>query len=370
MILAVSYSLLLAALTIFSYGFVDANFPFRPFLSLFMLVNQQHAITGTIYTVIIILLFCFYFFLLSRTYKKKITTKYIWQLIVATSIILFLSFPAFSYDIFNYIATAKVAFLYKENPYIVMPIDIRNEPLLAFMHAANKTALYGPVWIILTIIPFVLGMNNLWITIFSFKLFTLFFYLGLTYFIWKLSNKNNVSLVYFAFNPLVLIEALVSSHNDVVMIFFALFSFLLIKEKKLLPSLFFFLFSILIKFATLFLIPVYAYTMYASIKNRSINWKYVWTWSAISMYIIFFLSPLREELYEWYFIWPLSFVALNGRINLFSLLSIAFSFGLSFRIVPFLFTASWSGKAPIVKKIVSFLPVIFVIIGYVLKKKN
>ena len=41
-----------------------------------------------------------------------------------------------------------------------MPIEIPNEPYLAFTRAANKTALYGPVWILLTAIPHLLGQGD------------------------------------------------------------------------------------------------------------------------------------------------------------------------------------------------------------------
>ena len=88
------------------------------------------------------------------------------------------------------------------------------------------------------------------------------------------------------------------------------------------------------------------------------------------MYIAFLLSPLREELYAWYFIWVLPFVALIPESQLLVNISFAFSFGLMFRIAPYLYTWRWDGITPIVKRIVSFVPPAFVALWYGFRKKN
>src|SRR5260221_3326430 len=114
-----------------------------------------------------------------------------------------------SYDIFNYIATAKVLFLYHENPYIIMPIEFLGDPFLLFMHAANKLALYGPFWIIMTGIPFLFSVKNFILSLLLFKLFVASFYFGTILFFNKLA-KNLLSIFVFGLNPLVIIETSVS----------------------------------------------------------------------------------------------------------------------------------------------------------------
>lgn len=356
------YIVIVVLLAIFSWGFVDANMPLPKIARLGPII-YFHTVYPTLWYVLTVgLLFGWYVWILHQAKKGFISSPFVWSAILGTVFVLFWSFPAFSNDIFNYIATAKVTFFYKENPYIIMPIDIPNEPMLAFLHAANKVALYGPAWIALTALPHYLGMGNLLATLFAFKLFIVLWYLLLCYLIWKASGKKSWPLVFFALNPLVLLSTLIDGHNDVVMMGLALGSFLLLKKKRYVFGLFLFMASILIKGATLFLIPVFVWCWYRVVQKKQVSWQHVWYWASVSMYILFFLSPLREELYAWYFIWPLTFLALLDKPTIFHAASYGFSLGLMLRIVPFFYTRSWSGVTPVVKKIVTFVPPVITLI--------
>ena len=363
------YLLLLFSLLIFSYGFVDANFPFKTWPFLYNLIHFQRGLATAIYIIIVSLLFGFYAWVLRQIKKNRLTLKEVWKLIGITTAILFFSFPAFSYDIFNYLATARMTFFYKENPYIVMPIEIPNEPMLEFMHGSNKTALYGPFWILLTALPHFAGLGRLFFTVFTFKAVIVLFYLSSIWLIWKLSRQSVWSLAFFGLNPLVVIETLVSAHNDVVMMFFALLSFYLLKRRKFWPALFSLACSVLIKFATIFLLPVFLYTFWQKIKKQKIVWQKIWQCSVYSLLIIFFLSPLREELYSWYLIWPLTFVSLLPPLSTVAIVLSSLAFGLMFRLTPFLYTRSWSGATPAIKKIVTLLPPSIVFIAMIVKRK-
>lgn len=356
------------SLVIYSYGFVNSSSPFPVFQPLYDLVNFQRLLATAIYILLITSFFSLYAWVLFQVKKKIFTAKEIWWLIGLTAVILFFSYPAFSYDVFNYLATARVSFLYRENPYLIMPIEIPNEPMLAFMHAANKTALYGPFWILLTAMPHFLGGGHLFLTIFTFKLLVLLFYLLLIYLIWRIGDRHLWGLGFFALNPLVTVQTLVDGHNDVVMMALALLAFYWLKQRRFWLAVGAFLASILIKFATLFLLPVFVWTVWQERQRRKINWPAVWRWSGLAMMLAFFLSPLREEIYAWYLIWPLTFLALLPASELLVALILAFSFGLMFRLTPFLYTASWAGTTPIIKKIVSFLPPLLVLTYWQLKR--
>jgi hypothetical protein len=261
--------------------------------------------------------------------------------------------------------------LYQENPYAVMPIELSHEPMLSFMHAANKVALYGPSWILLTFIPYIAGMNNMLQTIFTFKLFVAFFYLGTAWLVYQLSGKKNISLVLFALNPLVLIESLVSGHNDIVMMFFALFGFYLLKKKRFpLLTLFAIIISIGIKYATIVLLPVYVYVWLKKRSNKPISWERVWLVSALLMLVVFAVSPLREEMYPWYLQWALVFVAMIPSYTFLVYITSALSMGLSFRFAPYLYTRNWNGWIPQAKIIITFAPVIFSLLIYGIRKRQ
>lgn len=365
----ITYILFLLLLTIFTWGFAGRNFPFIAKNLLFDFIHMKPWFPGVLYSALVIIFFLFYFYFLINAHKKKIQRSHAWKLILWTVLILLPSFPAFwSHDIFNYMATARVAFFYKENPYVVMPIEIPNEPLLTFMHAANKVALYGPSWILSSVIPFMIGAGGIIRTMFAFKVFIAFFYLALCWLIWKLS-RNVYTLIFFAMNPLVVIETLISSHNDVAMMFFAVLSFLLLQQRKQFVSVVSLIVSIFIKYSTLFLLPVYLYVLICIFYKKKVPWNKVWFFSAVSMYVIFFLSPIREEIYSWYLIWPLTFVSLITNLELLRYITLAFSFGLLFRVVPFFYTLNWGGSTPLIKKIVTFFPPSIAFLYYALRKK-
>ena len=362
------YIFLSISLTSFSYIFVDPNLSYLQ--KLYSGFASQYRLQTTIlYVLIIFLFFIFYFLFLWLLSKKRLNVKYIRLLIFTTVGILFFSYPAMlSYDIFNYIATGKVLFFYHENPYIIMPIEFTEDPLLSFTHAANKIALYGPSWILLTAIPYTAGLGSFLLTLFSFKLFIVLFYFALVFLIWKMS-KNMISVILFAFNPLVVIETLISGHNDVVMIFFAVLSLFFLMKKKIFFAIFLFIFSILIKYATIFLIPIFLYALWKIIKSEEVNWKSIFYFSSVLMFIGFLLSPIREEIYPWYAIWFLTFAFLNPHKKFLVNISLFFSFGLLLRYTPYIFTGTYGGQTPVLKEIISFILPVLYSIYYVLKKK-
>lgn len=336
-------------LAIFSYGFVDTNFPLRPSPALYDLVRFQRPLTTVIYLILAGGLFVLYFYLLRQIKHQKITNRQIWLLIFGAVIFLFFSFPAFSYDIFNYIATAKVTFFYQENPYLVMPIEFVGEPMLKFTHAANKIALYGPAWILLTIIPHFLGLGNILLTLFTFKLLAALFYLGCVWLIWRLSEKSVYSLAFFALNPLVVIETLNSSHNDIVMVFFTLLALYLLFSKKKLLSWGSLLISVGIKYATLILAPVFIFS--PRFKKETLITLSCWL-----LFGVFLLSPLREEIYPWYFIWVIALAALAPKNQLLRWLVFGFTVGLLLRHLPWLYFRNWNPPTPMLKTIFTFAP--------------
>ncbi|MDO8621162.1 MAG: hypothetical protein Q7R31_02685 [Candidatus Levybacteria bacterium] len=362
------YVFFLLCFLIFSYLFIDPNFLYiHNIYSEFSLSKRQ--LTTVLYILFIFVLFAFYFLLLRLGKNSSFDFKDFRLYLILTIALLLFSYPAMlSYDIFNYTATSKVLFFYHENPYIIMPIEFTKDPLLLFMHAANKTALYGPVWILLTGIPYLLGFGNFLLTLFNFKLFIVIFYIGTISIIWKIS-KNFTTLLLFALNPLVIIETLLGGHNDIVMIFFALLAFYLLIKKKIFLAIIFIILSILIKYATLFLLPIFIYVSIKRIRKTEIKWDSVFSYSAILMIIAFLLSPIREEIYPWYAIWFLPFAFLVPKNKILLYLSISFSFGLLLRYIPFMFLGTYFGPTPLIKILVTFIPSVAVLLYFSIRAK-
>ncbi len=358
-LLFILYIMTLLVFSIFSYLFVDPNlFYLHKIFTGFAFLHRE--LTSFIYLIFVFLLFGWYCFFLKRYNKKKLSEKLLLKIIIATAGIFFFAYPAMlSYDIFNYYATAKLTFFYKENPYLIMPIELKNEPLLRFMHSPNKVALYGPVWILLTAFSLLIGFGNFIITLFSLKVIALIFYFLTLWIIYKMA-KNWFSVILFGLHPLVVIETIVSGHNDIVMMFFALFSFYLLQRKKILPAVFMLILSILIKYATIVLIPVFIFSLWKMKSHEKIVWHQIFLYATVSMAFVFFLSPLREEMYPWYAIWFLSFGSLIRRTRITFLLQ-SLSFGLLLRYLPFMYTGTYFGNTPILRIILTVIPIVLML---------
>lgn len=358
------YLLIAVLFMVFSYAFVDPNIFYLN--SIYTgIYESNRLLVSFIYCIFILIFFGFYVHLMRKRPNLNSIKKYI-----LFSLPLLFSYPAiFSFDIFNYILTAKLSFVYVENPYTVMPIEIPNEPMLAFTHAANKFALYGPLWILFTSLPLTLSFGFFPFTIIMFKFFTAIFYFLTLVIIYKLTRSTQ-SLLFFALNPLVIIETFVSGHNDVVMMALALTSFYFLTKRRIIIALFLIIFSILIKYATIFLLPLFIIVMLKAVRGERINLEKIGKWGFYSMLLIFLLSYLREEIYPWYAIWFLPFAALTLKNRFIFYLSIALSFFLMFRYVPFMWTGTHLGMTPIIKNILLVLPLVVVLIAAFFTKRK
>jgi hypothetical protein len=356
------YFTLIMILGIFSYGFVDPNLslsknPLFVTLStpLTTLVYHNRPVTVGIFLSILCLLCFLYVFVLRNAEKLFISWKAIIGMLFGISALLVLSYPALSYDLFNYITTAKVVFTYHENPYIVMPIEIPNEPYLAFTRASNKVALYGPVWLLFTSIPHTLGGGHIWQTIIMFKLMNAIAYIGFSYLIYRVT-KRLTNVVFFALNPLVLIEVLLSGHNDIYMMLLALGGLIVWKKRGIgnwLAGLSLFFSSWWIKGATVVVTPLF---LFRSLSYDRIMVIAYWLLAAVFV----FIAPIREELYPWYAVWLIMVAAcmdIKKQTFIFGF-SIVLSFALELRHIPYMLTGSYGGSGPMLRSLFTIVPVI------------
>jgi hypothetical protein len=368
-IISLVYIFISILFVVFSYGFVDGNLIlsdaswYKTAQTMLASISYGHRyIAGAVFFLFVMSYVALYFRLLKIA--STLSMSSVFKLLVSVALILSLSYTAISYDLFNYIMTSKVAFTYHENPYVIMPIDIPNEPNLAFTRAANKVALYGPTWLFLTVIPHVVGMGSVWFSLITFKIFVGIWYIGLTYLLWKIS-KSVQTVIFFAFNPLVLMEIMVAGHNDIVMI--TLFLVALIwsrsaKFAKRLGAIGLFLLSVGVKGATLPLLPFLHRGFSLSFSYRIAFW---------GMLLVFLLvAPIREELYPWYAVWFMPFAALlfSQKRLLEPGLAIALTIGLELRHIPYMVMGYYEGPGPMLRMLITIIPVVIFFIFWRVKK--
>jgi hypothetical protein len=333
--------------------------------------NNRELLTWS-YTAIISVLFFSYGWLIFETYAhSKQLSSFPLQLKIC--LVLLLSTPfvlasnALSYDVFNYIFNAKMVTFYQANPHVSVALDFANDPWTRFMHNTHTPAPYGYGWTVLSLLPFSFGFGKLLITWLNFKLFSWLAYLLLAgLYTWYLKKDWWKSLVLLA-NPLLLIEIIGNSHNDLWMLVPAVCSLILVSNLKLLNlktiavATALLMLSISIKLATVVLVPLFIILLLSKIKSKltqksmplitlfSENWP---LFASLALFVPLFLERSKWFL-PWYISWPLVFIPLiqfskNNTFNWFKKLWISILIGFSisslYRYLPFLLDGNYAGQ--------------------------
>jgi hypothetical protein len=368
------YLLTILALFIYSFTQVDLSLTLSK-VSIYQLTEKylqnigffQRPLSTIMYVVILVFLITFYLIFLYQTLKKKINSGSIWKIIIFTTVVLIFSYNAFSYDLFNYIFDAKIVTHYHLVPYFYSALDFPKDPMLSFMRWTHRTFPYGPSWLALTVPLSFIGMNYFLPTFFLFKLLMGASFLGSCYLIYKISEKifpesKLLNLVFFALNPLVLIESLVSAHNDIPMIFFFLLSIYLFLQKRKALSFISNIFSIGVKFSTGVIFPIFLVLEFMDRKNKKINWELFFIGSFLLSLLTVVLATIRSTFQPWYLVLPLSLAAFIPRKSYFFVLSvIATLFGLLIY-VPYVYMTDYAKEYPIIINYIEIIGILVILL--------
>lgn len=319
------YTFFLIVLAIYSYVLVDPNFTlfnstlwttFRNTVVYFG--YYQRYWSWIVYLALIIILFGFYLYFLKRVKKYNP-----FKLAMLIGGILLFSYPFLSHDFFNYLFDAKIVTLYFKNPYFYKALDFPADPWLRFMHWTHRPYPYGPIFLLITLIPSFLSFGKLVLSFFLFKITWFMFYILSVYLLNKLNKKW---AMIFATHPLIIIEGLVNSHNDLIAVSLAIIGIFYLYKKKNLISKLILLFSGGIKYITL---PL----LFVSRKNKKVN---VYIFLSLS-FILLYLS-LTTEIQPWYFLAVFAFLPFFE--NIVSQLNIFFV-GLLLSYYPYVKLGGW-----------------------------
>lgn len=371
--LRLGYLITIVALFLYSFTQVDLNLTLSQ-ASWWQTVQKffQHVgyfnrpLSSALYVILVLLLFFFYVVFIKFAQKNKISTKNLWVLILVMTGILTFSYNAFSYDLFNYIFDAKIITFYHQNPYMHKALDYMGDPMLSFMRWTHRTYPYGPIWLLLTAPLSFFGFNFFLPTFLLFKIFNSLYFLGTVYFISKILKKvspglENLGVVLFALNPLVIIESIVSSHNDTSMMFFSVLSVYLLIDNKKLKSLLSLVFSIGIKFATVFLVPVYLYYLIKQ-KSENLSLDKFLNFTFFAMFISVILATIRTTFQPWYLLYIIPFASLIPQRKYAVGASLILPFFALFQYVPFLYRGDWNSPVPEILMWITILGTIFYIV--------
>lgn len=300
-----------------------------------------------IYLVILLFLFTGYLLTLWKHKELNINRTLFWQLFLTSVLILTFSYPAFSYDIFNYMFDAKTIIYYHQSPWVFKPLDFPNDSWLSFMHWTHRPSVYPFFGVLLTIPFYFLSFNYFILALFNFKILMAISLLFLVYILEKLlirTGGKNIyqNLIVFAFNPLVLIESLVSAHNDIVMMALGVLSVFLYKYHSKFKGYFTLLLSVLVKYTSVSFSPAFLYDHFLKRNNKH---DYFYQILFLSSVLVFLLFITKIEIQPWYLLWVFPLFILTKWFFLRPLF-IIFSCGLLLRYAPYLYFGNWDPPVP------------------------
>jgi hypothetical protein len=311
------YLLTLIVFAIFSYTQVDLNltlFNHPTYLNIQNQLNQlgyyHRDINSLVFVIGVVLLNVFYLFILKSVLADRLGLKSLKKLAILTGLILFLGYNIFSYDLFNYLFDGRILTHYHLNPYVFKPLDFPGDDWIRFMRWTHVPSTYPPAWLAIGIIPSILGLGKFALTLFLFRLVFVSAYLASCWLIFK-TTKSNFALALFAFNPLILIEGVLSPHVDMVMASFALGAVTLFLKGKLLSSFLSLLASIGIKYVTALLLPIMNNKIYSLLGEKR------WLIGIFAAGVVGTLSQIYlKGVQTWYLLLPMTLLPLmTGKVS-------------------------------------------------------
>lgn len=262
-----------------------------------------------------------------RNYQKLHPVRLAFIIVLGT----LLSYPFLSHDFFNYMFDAKIFTFYHQNPYLHKALDFPGDQWLRFMHWTHRTYPYGPTYILISFLPSFLGLGKFSLTFFLFKAMNAAFYFLSVKLLAKVSRKW---AVFFAANPLIIIEGLVNGHNDMAGLGIAVAGVCLVLKNKAVQGKILTLISAGIKY-------INAPTVLLG-KNK--------TWNALAFLfqagLLGYLS-LGTEIQPWYFLAIFAFLPFFG--DFIGNIQI-FIFGLLVSYYPYIRLGGWDTAAKVALK--------------------
>lgn len=373
--LLILYFAVLLGFFVYSYSQIDLNLTlysnptYLHFQSILIELGYFNRPLSTfIFCLLLTLLSLFYILFLRRCAKGKIPLKEVWKIIICSYTILLFSYPAFSHDIFNYLFDARIVTKYQLSPYYFTALDFPHDQWIRFMHWTHRYFPYGPLWLGFSLVPSYIGFGKFVLTLFLFKLLFNFSTLGSAWGIVKIASykkSENVALalVYFALNPLILIEGLVSPHNEISMFVFTILGFILLLRRKRIFSILLFLVGVGIKFLPIVFLP------FVFIKKSLLEHRRFFDVVALISIIITLPVVLFREPYPWYFIPFIGFASLAHE-RLLKIVGIGLSIGLLLRYAPYLYYGDYQPPVAVIQAIVLIVPIfISAMIFFLFRKK-
>lgn len=196
-------------------------------------LSRDRPWAALLYTVGLIALFGAFGAALRLTQRARVPARWVLALGLLFGFTLVWLYPVTATDLFQYVLRARVSAIYHANPMTVPASRFPDDPLLPFAGEwADSLSPYGPLWELLAAGIVRLGARDAVSGALALKGVALIGYLACAGLLAWGTQNDSPALLFFAWNPLVLLEGVGNGHNDVWMLTWVLLAFLLWERKR------------------------------------------------------------------------------------------------------------------------------------------
>jgi hypothetical protein len=186
-----------------------------------------------VYVIGLLALFLMFAAALRLVKRSQISTRLIVLFGGVFGLILIWLYPITATDLFQYVLRGRIRIVHGANPMAVAADQFPNDPLLSFAGEwAGIQSPYGPIWELLAEGIVWAGCRDAFGGALAFKVVALFAYLACVgLLIWG-TRGDSQALLFFAWNPLVLLQGIGNGHNDLLMLVWVVASILLWEKRR------------------------------------------------------------------------------------------------------------------------------------------
>lgn len=307
-IIMVAFSVLILLFSYFwtDYGLILMLTHTRPFLdqlnTLANFGNTHREVLAWTYFLLIAGMFGMQILIFLPKLLARLSAKILFVTAGITTFLFSLAYPFLSYDIFTYLFSAKTVWVYQANPYLTAPESFASTDLwVSFMRNIQFTYPYGAVSLLYSLIPMIIFSGRRFIlNFFGLKLMNaiVFYLAGLILF--RLGSNKKVFSIWF-FNPLLLIELLANSHNDLLMIGLFFLSLFYLRRKEIKKAWAALLASVFTKYVSIIGLPA----VFLSEAKRRCFFRIL----SVGLVVLLGLQTNRPN-QAWYYTWIYMFLPL------------------------------------------------------------
>ncbi len=160
--------------------------------------------------------------------------RLIWLTAVVSGCIYIFTPVSTSDDIGSYASYGRLLIIHHANPYFIPPSSFPQDPTYHLIYWRNIVTIYGPIWTLISaFLGWLADIDSLGYLV-TFRIFTFAAYLLnilLVTAVLRAMNRSPRTIalgtLFYAWNPLVLLESSLGGHNDILMVTFMLLGVLL-----------------------------------------------------------------------------------------------------------------------------------------------